>query len=55
MYINIMFSSFPSYQPIPHSLDTLSEFINRMEQTLSQNGDDTELISVAFHIEKAYF
>ncbi|KAG6704681.1 hypothetical protein I3842_07G144800 [Carya illinoinensis] len=28
----------PSVHPIPDSLSTLSEFMNRMEQTLSQNG-----------------
>ncbi|KAF5455692.1 hypothetical protein F2P56_025242 [Juglans regia] len=28
----------PSIHPIPDSLSTLSEFMNRMEQTLSQNG-----------------
>ncbi|XP_068313634.1 uncharacterized protein [Pyrus communis] len=28
----------PSNMPIPHSLNTLSEFMNRMEQGLSQNG-----------------
>ncbi|XP_019453374.1 PREDICTED: large proline-rich protein BAG6-like isoform X2 [Lupinus angustifolius] len=28
----------PSLNPIPHSLNTLSEFINSMENTLSQNG-----------------
>ncbi|XP_054799459.1 uncharacterized protein LOC129303903 isoform X2 [Prosopis cineraria] len=33
--------------PIPHSLDTLSEFINRMEQTLSQNGYQTNSSSTS--------
>ncbi|KAI9113359.1 hypothetical protein K1719_015884 [Acacia pycnantha] len=33
--------------PIPHSLDTLSEFINRMEQTLSQNGYQTNSSSMS--------
>lgn len=28
-------------QPIPDSLHTLSEFMNRMELALSQNGEDT--------------
>uniref|UniRef100_A0A1J3CXJ1 Large proline-rich protein BAG6 n=1 Tax=Noccaea caerulescens TaxID=107243 RepID=A0A1J3CXJ1_NOCCA len=33
----------PSFQtPIPDSLDTLSEFINRMEQALSQNGSQPD-------------
>ncbi|MED6196930.1 hypothetical protein PIB30_051954 [Stylosanthes scabra] len=31
--------------PIPDSLNTLSEFINRMEQTLSQNGYESNLPS----------
>ncbi|XP_028766190.1 large proline-rich protein BAG6 isoform X2 [Neltuma alba] len=33
--------------PIPHSLDTLSEFINRMEQALSQNGYQTNSSSMS--------
>lgn len=35
----------PSFQPIPDSLNTLSEFMNRMEQTLSQNGDSKTFIT----------
>lgn len=31
--------------PIPHSLNTLSEFMNRMEQTLTQNGYQPNLSS----------
>ncbi|KAK4276466.1 hypothetical protein QN277_014613 [Acacia crassicarpa] len=33
--------------PIPHSLDTLSEFISRMEQMLSQNGYQTNSSSLS--------
>lgn len=28
-------------QPIPHSLHTLSEFMNRMELAMAHNGDNT--------------
>ena len=42
-----LFTSFPSYlQPIPDSLHTLSEFMNRMELALSQNGGDNFTILV---------
>ncbi|KAL2585413.1 hypothetical protein AAZV13_14G187100 [Glycine max] len=38
--------------PIPDSLNTLSEFMNRMEQILTQNGDDVEIVALLFLILK---
>ena len=35
-------------QPIPDSLHTLSEFMNRMELTLSQNGDSYRYCSIRY-------
>lgn len=43
---------FPSFQPIPNSLNTLYEFMSRMEQTLTQNGDDVEIVALLLIVWK---
>lgn len=35
------------FQPIPDSLNTLTEFMSHMERTLSQNGDYAKALSCA--------
>lgn len=43
--LSFIYLFFPSFQPIPDSLSTLTEFMNRMEQTLSQSGDSKTFLT----------